>query len=225
MKKLYLASKSLPKLPLSALIFYVVVVLLWQLEWIPNPASILLFLESLYDSYGLLGLFIACLLEGTVYLCLYFPGSFIVVLAVILSDGSFSDFFAIALTTSVALSIAAWFDHTIGKLLASRNKTEKNKELKHSAKFSKGLLISMLHPALIAFYFFNTGIKKESPWKIFLIPCFIMPYGIALSYLFYQFKDSIRSAIENPLVMIGIIMAWLVTSMLLERKSQLKKVI
>ncbi|MBC8434878.1 hypothetical protein H8D91_00040, partial [archaeon] len=80
---------ELPKLPFSALIFYLVVVLFWNLGLIPSPVEIVSFLEGLYETYGLVGLFIASFLEGIVYLGLYFPGSFIIALAIFLSDGSF----------------------------------------------------------------------------------------------------------------------------------------
>lgn len=82
--------KKIPKLPLSALIFYIGVLFLWKFGFIPGPSNILIFLERLYTQYGLFGLFIASFLEGIVYFGLYFPGSFIVALAVILSDGSFA---------------------------------------------------------------------------------------------------------------------------------------
>lgn len=51
--------QNIPKLPLSALIFYVGVVILSEFGYIPSPNSVLLFLENLYNSYGLIGLFLA----------------------------------------------------------------------------------------------------------------------------------------------------------------------
>src|SRR3989338_8084453 len=111
--------RKIPKLPLSALIFYVSVVILWKFGYIPSPSNILIFLESLYNSYGLSGLFIASFLEGIVYFGLYFPGSFIVALAVILSDGSFISLFLISLIVAFALSVTAIINYTLGNKILS----------------------------------------------------------------------------------------------------------
>jgi len=62
---------KIPWLPLSALIFYLTAVVLWTINLIPPPTEIFIFLENLYNDYGLIGLFIASFLEGIVYLGLY----------------------------------------------------------------------------------------------------------------------------------------------------------
>ncbi len=41
--------QKIPKLPLSAFIFYVCVVILWGLGIIPSPSDIFLFLGNLYN--------------------------------------------------------------------------------------------------------------------------------------------------------------------------------
>ena len=78
--------KNIPKLPLTALIFYLVVFLLWNIKLIPPPIEVLSFLENLVDTYGFIGLAMASFLEGIVYLGLYFPGSVIIAITVIFSD-------------------------------------------------------------------------------------------------------------------------------------------
>ena len=113
--------QKIPKLPLSALIFYVSIVMLWKFGHIPSPSNIFLFLENLYYSYGLTGLFIASFLEGIVYFGLYFPGSFIVALAVILSDGTFKSLLSISLVVATALTITSLINYTLGKkILANK---------------------------------------------------------------------------------------------------------
>ncbi len=212
--------QKIPKLPLSALIFYVSVVTLWNLGYIPSPSNILLFLESLYTSYGLIGLFSASFLEGIVYLGLYFPGSFIVALAVILSDGTFKSLFSISLVVAIALTITSLINYTLGrKVLANKL----NKELPAEKKpvFSKGLLLSMLHPNVLAFYFFNSGIKKQNFLKVFFVPLIMIPYGLALGYLLYSMKGLLRMAIESPYIMISAIVLWILLAFFLQRKKPL----
>lgn len=210
--------QKIPKLPLSALIFYVSVVILWKFEYIPNPSDIFLFLENLYYSYGLTGLFIASFLEGIVYFGLYFPGSFIVALAVILSDGTFQSLLFISLIVATALTITSSINYILGKKILS-NKL--NKELLHEKKliFSKGLLVSMLHPNALAFYFFNSGIKKQNFLKILLVPIIMIPYGLVLGYLFYSIKEPLKTTLENPYLMISAILFWILFSFLINKNK------
>jgi len=211
--------QRIPKLPLSALIFYVGVVILWKFGYIPSPSNILLFLENLYISYGFTGLFIASFLEGIVYFGLYFPGSFVVALAVILSDGTFKSLFLISLIVAIALTITSLINYVLGrKILANKL----NKELSTESKsvFSKGFFASFLHPNALAFYFFNSGIKKRNFLKILLVPLIMTPYGLALGYLFYSIKEPLRMAIESPYIMISFILLWILLVFLLENRNK-----
>lgn len=211
--------QKIPKLPLSALTFYVSVVILWKFGYIPSPSNILLFLENLYTSYGLTGLFIASFLEGIVYFGLYFPGSFIVALAVILSDGTFKSLLAISLIVAIALTITSLINYTLGRKILA-NKLNRKILAEKKPVFSKGLLVSMLHPNALAFYFFNSGIKKQNFLKVLLVPLIMLPYGLALGYLFYSIKEPLRTAIESPYIMISVILFWILLAFLLENRNK-----
>lgn len=80
---------KIPTLPLSALAFFLCLVVLWNLHIIPMPKELIEILEGLYYRYGYVGLMIATLLEGTSYICFYFPGAIIIALAVFFSNKSF----------------------------------------------------------------------------------------------------------------------------------------
>ena len=196
--------KKIPKLPLSALIFYVSIVILWKSGYLPSPANILLFLENLYVSHGLPGLFVASFLEGIVYFGLYFPGSFIVALAVILSDGTFTALLSISLTVAIALTITSAINYSVGRKILA-NKLNKEILTENKSILSKGLFVSALHPNALAFYFFNSGIKKQNFLKILLVPLIMIPYGIIIGYFFYLAKEPLRIAIESPYLMISAI--------------------
>jgi len=211
--------KKIPKLPLSALIFYISAVILWKFGCIPSPSNIFLFLENLYQSYGLIGLFIASFLEGIVYFGLYFPGSFIVILAVILSDGTFKTFLFISLVVAIALTITSIINYILGRKILA-NRSNKGLLLKKGPIFSKGFLVSMLHPNALAFYFFNSGIKKQNFLKVLLVPLIMIPYGLTLSYFFYLIKGPLRIAIESPYIMISVILFWVLLAFLLENKNR-----
>lgn len=205
-KKFY---NKIPKLPLSALIFYLVVLILWNFNLIPAPIEITNFLENLYESYGLITLSIASLLEGIVYVGLYFLGSTIIIIAVLFSDGTFITFLNISLIVALSLTIASVINYVLGRHIISRPLRE-TKEIKKKRQMSKGLLLSCLHPNALAFYFFNLGIKKESLYQIIFVPLIMIPYGFLLAYLFYQLKPLIETSSEKPYIFITIILVWMI---------------
>lgn len=212
--------KEIPRLPLSALIFYIFLLVLWTVNIIPEPKGILEFLESLYNSYGFIGLFIASFLEGIVYLGLYFPGSFIIALSVLLSDGKFISLLTISLIVALALTLTSIINYILGKYVfykEFRHKTE------HKKVASKGLFFSILHPNLLAFYYFNSGIEKQSPLRIALVPILMIPYGLLFAYFLYLLKGAFRKAIEIPYVMLVLILIWIILAFIFEHRRQLRK--
>lgn len=207
--------ERIPKLPLSALFFYLSIVLLWQVGLIPSPAGILDILEGLYKTYGLPGLFVASFLEGIVYFGLYFPGSFVVALAVILSDGTFPALMAISGTVALALTITATINYSLGRRILA-NPLNKELVMEEKRVLSRGLFLAMLHPNALAFYFFNAGIQKHKFWKVLLVPVVLVPYGLALGMLIFSTRESFKRAIENPYLMISYLSVWFVLALLVE---------
>lgn len=207
--------KKIPKLPLSALIFYLSIIILWKIGILPSPVQIVYLLEELYNSYGLIGLFIASFLEGIVYLGLYFPGSFIVALAVILSDGSFISLLVISLVVALALTITSIINYAFGRRISNKEFNFVNKR----KIFSGGIIAAMLHPNILAFYFFNAGIKKHSLWKILIVPLIMIPYGLVLGYLLFLIKEPLKKAIESPYIMITLIFLWIIIAFIINRKK------
>lgn len=199
--------KKIPKLPLSALLFYLMAILLYNLGFIPSPVQIVELLEILYENYGYIGLFIASFLEGIVYLGLYLPGSFIIALSVFLSDGSFISLFTISIIVTFALTLTSILNYLLGRMLAKRN---------IKIRKSKGIFASFLHPNILAFYFFNSGLKKYSPWYILIVPILMFCYGLFLAYMLYMFKPFFRGAIESETVMVLLILIWLTIAFIIE---------
>lgn len=205
MKKFW---KEIPKLPLTALIFYLIVFSLWTIGIIPPPTEIVFILEDLYKNYGAIGLFTSAFLEGVVYLGLYFPGSFIIALSVILSDGTFPSLLSISVIVALALTITSFINYFLGRHISLKHTEETASKLPKKA--SKGLILSMIHPNSLAFYFFDSGLMKRGLWKIIFVPIIMIPYGLALAYLFSTFREATRRSIESPYLMISLILIWFV---------------
>jgi len=83
----------------------------------------------------------------------------------------------------------------------------------------------MLHPNASAFYFFNTGIEKRSPIRILFVPVIMIPYGLLFAYVLFFLKAPLRKAVENPYVMITVILIWFVVAFVLEYKRKMKRLL
>jgi len=213
---------KIPWLPISALVFYFCTVILWSLNLIPPPNQIILFLESLYNNYGLIGLAIATFLEGIVYLGLYFPGSFIILLSVMLSDGTFLSFIKITLVVAITLTITSTINYWLGRYVKFKE-SEEEKLLLKSKNASKGLFFSSLHPNLLAFYFFNLGIEKKSPLRIIFVPFIMIIVGLFYCFLVYSLRLVLRNQIEKPYIMMTLILIWFSVAFIYENKRRKKK--
>jgi len=213
--------KKLPLLPTSALIFYFFVVLLWNIGLIPPPTEIIHFMESLYNKFGLFGLGISSFLEGIVYLGLYFPGSFIIVLVVFLSDGSFISLLSISVVVTIALTLTSFVNYFLGRFISF--KKTNSLEIQKKKKLSKNFILSLLHPNILAFYFFNSGLKKQGLWKILFVPVFMIPYGLMHAYILSAVAGFFKQKAENPWFLFSVIMIWLIIAFIIDYKRKVKK--
>lgn len=212
--------KELPILPTSALIFYLIMVLLWNIGLIPSPIIILDFLENLYNKFGLWGLGISSFLEGIVYLGLYFPGSFIIVLAVFLSDGSFISLLSISIVVTIAVTLTSFVNYFLGKYISF--KKNNSEEIVSSKKLSKSFFLSMLHPNILAFYFFNLGLEKKGLWKIIWVPFFMIPYGLFHAFILSLLAGFVKQKTDNPWILFIVIIIWLIIAFIIEHRRKNK---
>jgi membrane protein DedA with SNARE-associated domain len=213
--------KKIPKLPFSALLFYLTVVVLWNLRIIPSPSEIVLYLEQLYLRYGYLGLFIATFFESIAYLGLYIPGSFIIALTVFFSDKTFPTLLTITVIVTVTLTITAVINYLIGRFIATDTKVD-IKKLEKAEFINTGLFVSMLHPNLLSFYFFNAGLEQHNFKKIIIVPIFILPYGYLIAYLLARFSVAVKQRLESPSFLFSLILLWLVIAFVVNHRKKPK---
>lgn len=211
--------KIIPWFPLSGLIFYFMIWALWSLGIIPPPVEIVPFLESLYNRLGLFGIFLTSFLEGIAYIGLYVPGTTIIFLAIVFSDGSFLSLVYISLTITLSLTLVSILNYVWGKFFASKKQRESKKE-----GVEKNIFLSIIHPNLLAFYFFHRGLKKKDFWKVFLFPLIIFPYAFIIAYIVSFSSEFVKdSVVGNPYVFLLCLVVWLMTATVLENKKDLRK--
>jgi membrane protein DedA with SNARE-associated domain len=209
--------KKIPLLPISALIFYLVVLILWNLRLIPSPSEIIIFLETLYQNYGLIGVAIAAFLEGIVYLGLYFPGSLIIALAIFLSDGTLNSITIITLIVSITWTITSAIDYLLGRMASKRDIS-----LIEKKEISKGFILSFIHQNILSFYFFNEGIERKNPWKLLIVFPMMFIWGFFVVSIFSLFRTPLKQVAETPYAMIALILIWFIIAFIFEyrRKNQ-----
>lgn len=204
------------RLPLCVMIFYLTLLLLIYLNIIPSFPQIYSFLEQLYFDFGLIGLFIASFLEGIAFIGLYFPGSLIIVLAVIFSTGTLIELITIAVVVSFALTVSSIINYIFGrynvlnKFLKPKINSQKKQKL-----YKKGFFLSFLHPNALGFYFYTLGAQRKSIREIILVPFIMFVYGFILAVLIYSVKEFVKEQVENYFVMIIAISFWILIALFL----------
>ena len=210
---------KIPVLPLTALGFYLLIIIMWNINLIPSPKELVDILEHLYQNYGLLGLVLATFFESIAYVCLYVPGAFIIALTVFFSDRSLASLVTISAIVAVTLTVTSLINYYLGRNLASRNFWDKKDLIKESEMLSKGLFVSMLHPNLLAFYFLNAGLEKRKLKQIIYVPLFMLPYGILVAYLLSVFSAPVRQGLESPTFLLVVILIWFAAAYWKESKK------
>jgi membrane-associated protein len=192
--------RKLPLVPLSALFFYLMAMFFWNQGYIPEPAEMLNVLEGFYQRYQLTGLFVITFLEGLVYFGLYFPGSFIIGLAVVFSNGTPLELIMLSLTTSAALSAVSALNYFLGRILKNRSK---NREFNF-----KTFLAAHIHPNTLAFYYFALGVDKKPIKNLIFTPLISFVYALPTAFILFALGQNIEQAAENEFFMIAALTLW-----------------
>jgi hypothetical protein len=196
--------KNYLKLPIYANILFFFAFFLYLNGIIPEPSEIMLLLEGLYERYSYTGLFFAALFEGIVYLSIYIPGTAIIILACLFSDGSFKDLFFISLSVSLALTLSNIFNYYIGEYFSKKKKKKVDSKL-----FTKGYLLSFLDPTAQSFYFYHLGLERGNVKRLFFIFPILLPLGIIVAFIFYSLRETTKQSLENPYALMLALLFWL----------------
>jgi membrane protein DedA with SNARE-associated domain len=94
------------KLPLFIIIFFVTLILLWNLFNLPSEEQLTEMARGYFDKYGLITVFIASVIEGTLLAGWYAPGGLVIFLGVILSGDPKQAFLSVLCT--IAGFMIAW---------------------------------------------------------------------------------------------------------------------
>ncbi|MEX0589995.1 MAG: VTT domain-containing protein [Xanthobacteraceae bacterium] len=102
-------------LPLVLLAIFVSLYAIWLVLDLPPEATLIPIAKDYFDHYGLLTVFVGAVIEGLLLVGWYFPGTIVLVLALILAGNDAFRVAQIAVTAVVGLSIAYTINFFIGK--------------------------------------------------------------------------------------------------------------
>ncbi len=208
---------KLPWFPLSVIIFFLIITVGDSFGVIPGINDMIAFLESLYLRFGLFGLFISALLEGIAYFGLYFPGSVVVILAVVLSDGSLGTFLGISGTVSLALTISACISYFLGSRRIIKDKLQGNANYDRDSWF--WFVFNHWHPNGLGLLYFKRGFNGEKLFPyIYITPVIVFLYGIFCSYLIFSLKEYAEA--DQTFIIFTILGLWFFVELFFKNKPQ-----
>ena len=209
-------SIKLPWFPISVIIFFSIITIGDMFGVIPGISDMIAFLQSLYERFGLFGLFVSALLEGVAYFGLYFPGSVVVLLAVALSDGSFASFAAISATVAIALTISSFVSYKLGSVEFIQNKLKVGSEYDKDSLF--WFVFNHWHPNGLGLLYFKRGFNGENLFPyIFATPCIIFIYGMFFSSVVFSLKD--RAGGDETWIIFIILGLWFLVELYFKNRT------
>lgn len=92
-----------------------VVAVFWDVIGLPSTGELTELARAFFDNYGLYALYVAAVIESLFVLSLYFPGSFVVILAILVSDRSLLALGSIVLIGWLSVLSATVVNYWLGK--------------------------------------------------------------------------------------------------------------
>lgn len=203
-----------PKIPLTAIIVYSVILLLIYSWVIPNPLLLVDYIKNFDMTTVYAVMFLIILLESIVFLGFYFPWQFIAVLLVVTYAQWFSDIVTLTLISIVSVTLWAFINYYLWYFFFPNSK-EKVTSISY-----KKMLASMIHITTIALFIFDQWSKKWPKKIIYLTWLLNFPYYLLIIGVTFYFKNEIMSVSENPYIIFVILLIWLSYSIFTNNKNK-----
>ncbi len=154
-------------IPLSFLVIYLTLVALWGIFDLPPQDKLIEIIKEFFNRYGLAVVFTGAIIEGFLLLGQYFPGGFIIFLAVISAGQNIPRVAGVVLTVSLAFFISYYLNYLVGKygwyrifLKFGLKDSIENSKRKLEKHILKAVLGSYWEPNLASFTATAAGILR-----------------------------------------------------------------
>ena len=101
-------------LPLFALAVFGIFYLVWTLFDLPSKEEVISLAKVYFERYGMLTIFVSAIIEAMLFAGWYFPGSFVIVLGVIIAHDDPLQVFGVYAATTLGFWVAFAFNYYLG---------------------------------------------------------------------------------------------------------------
>jgi membrane protein DedA with SNARE-associated domain len=150
----------------------IVVGFLWIPIGLPAPDETVAIATNLFEKYGMIVLLIGAFVEGIFMVNLYFPGSFLILLAILVSSRTLPELAAITAIAWVAFSLASALNYFLGRygfykllLFLGSPKLVEDMRAWMNKRGRWAILLSAFHPNFLAISVVSMGVAREGFFK------------------------------------------------------------
>lgn len=166
----------------------------WKYLGLPDAADATALAERFFEQYGLITLLIAAFIESIFMISFYFPGSFVVVLAILVSDRSFASLLAIVVIGWVSVLSATVVNYWLGRegfyrlllKLGSRSLVDRMQTWLDK-RGSIVVFIAAAHPNLLAIANICMGIARKGLMKVLSLTSVAILFWIPFTVFIFGF--------------------------------------
>lgn len=174
-------------IPLILAISYILFIFCYRLLGLPSPETLGKLFSHLLTEYGTPILIVASLIEGVFMISFYFPGSFVILLSILVSDKSIKSILFICIYSLVGFLMSNIINYFLGLfgyykalLFLGKGDTVKKMEIWLSKNKYKTLFFASVHPNILSFAFVSCGIAKQKSLPLFVFSLFSLSFWISL---------------------------------------------
>lgn len=196
----------IPYYALSGVLFYGGVSFLSWWGIVPAPETLVALLQSWYVAYGWWALFVSSVIETIVYVGLYFPGSIIIGMTVVMSGGGPVVLGKVAIVVGAATVVGCAMSYLIGRtgvmVSASYGQTA-------LVVTWRSFVLVHLHPNAVALWYARAGWHGQVLWRY--LPCTFV-IMVAWSWTFWMAVDQLvvipAAAFDERTVVVVALVLW-----------------
>jgi membrane-associated protein len=213
-------------IPLIFLIIFTLLIFLWRLFGLPSNDELFVIIKNSFDEYGYFIMFVSAVAEGFIFAGVYYPGSFIIFLAVLLAENIFQ-FGITVLVVALGLLLAYTINFMLGKygwyrlLIALGLRESVEKAQKRLTKHGLiGIFLSYWMPNIASLTATAAGIMHY-PFKKFLLYSLgaVIFWNLFWGLIVYTFGEVVLNIVGIPFF-IAIIFGWIALNFI---SSRMKK--
>lgn len=154
--------------PLILALFLIIMGLLWEPLGLPDVPRTIAIVSGLFEKHGATALFLGAFIEGLFMINLYFPGSFVILLAILVSGRTLPELALVAFIAWLAFSMASVVNYLLGKygfyrlllFLGSKDVVGKMQGWMHK-RGKMTVFLSAVHPNFLAVALVSMGIAQK----------------------------------------------------------------